>query len=32
MRKKILQLYKYKTAGLSNIQLLITNFYARGAV
>lgn len=32
MRKKILQLYKYKAAGLANIQLLITNFYARAAL
>lgn len=32
MRKKILQLYKYKTAGINNIQLVITNFYTRSAV
>lgn len=32
MRKKILQLYKYKAAGINSIQLLITNFYARGTV
>lgn len=32
MRKKILQLYKYKASGINSIQLVITNFYTRATV